>query len=189
MEEPLVALFDSDGTLFDYDGKLREDLGKIGSPAEKEAIFGHENRPEYLQKRIELITSSESWWENLPKFKLGWDILEVAKYLGFRIMILTQAPRRNPAAWSGKKRCFDKHFGEDFDITLTRDKGLVYGKVLVDDFPEYIERWLSHRPRGLVIMPANEMNKDFRHSQVIRYDGTNIDEVKKALQDLKEHAG
>jgi hypothetical protein len=22
---------------------------------------------------------------------------------------------QNPAAWSGKKKCIDKHFGEDFD--------------------------------------------------------------------------
>ena len=26
-------------------------------------------------------------------------------------------------------------------VTITMDKGLVYGKVLVDDYPPYVERW------------------------------------------------
>jgi hypothetical protein len=44
-------------------------------------------------------------------------------------MILTQGPRKNPASWAGKKKCIDRHLGQDADITITRDKGLVYGKV------------------------------------------------------------
>ena len=186
MENELIALFDSDGTLFDYEGQLKKDLKKIMAPCEKEFKFTFKKKPDYIENRIRLITSPESWWENLPKFKLGWDILEVAKSLGFKIMILTQAPRTIPEAWTGKKKCFDKNFGQDFDVTLTRNKGLVYGKVLVDDFPEYIEKWLKWRKRGLVIMPANEENKNFKHPQVIRYDGTNIKEVKNSLKKLKQ---
>jgi hypothetical protein len=30
-------------------------------------------------------------------------------------------------------------------------------------------------------MPAHEYNKDFKHPNVIRYDGTNIEEVKERL--------
>ena len=181
----LIALFDMDGTLFDYEAQLKEDLSKIASPEEKEIRFNFEDNPKYLQNRIDLITSHESWWQNLPKFKLGWDVLEITKKLGFHHTILTQGPRSKPAAWSGKKRCADEHFGENFDITLTRNKGLVYGKVLVDDFPGYIEKWLKHRKNGLVIMPANEGNENFKHPQVIRYDGTNLEEVKNALEEVK----
>jgi|GEM_PF-4745712 len=39
----------------------------------------------------------------------------------------------------------------------------------------YIERWLTWRPRGLVIMPAQPWNEDFRHSNVLRYNGKNLD--------------
>jgi hypothetical protein len=63
-------------------------------------------------------------------------------------------------------------------VTITHDKGLVYGAVLVDDWPDYILKWLEHRPRGLVIMPAHDHNAGFTHHNVVRYDGTNIDEVK-----------
>ena len=62
-------------------------------------------------------------------------------------------------------------------IHITQDKSVHYGKVLVDDYPGYIEAWLEHRPRGLVIMPAHDHNKDFVHAQVVRYDGTDLDEV------------
>lgn len=185
MDNDLIALFDMDGTLFDYNLGLKAELNKIRSPSESEVKFNFNNNPEYLRNRIDLITSSESWWENLPKFQLGWDVLAIVKELGYRIHILTQGPKKNPAAWSGKKKCIDKHFGEDFDLTLTRNKGLVYGKVLVDDYPEYIDKWLEWRKRGLVIMPANDFNKNYSNPQVIRYDGNNLKEVYEALVKIK----
>ena len=72
------------------------------------------------------------------------------------------------------------------DVIITRDKGLVYGKILVDDYPGYVERWLEWRPRGTVIMPANEENKNFSHQNVIRYDGSNLNEIKEAIKSTKE---
>lgn len=181
-----IALFDMDGTLCDYDKPLSERLERLKSPHEPICKMPlRDNAPDYIKERADLIRASEKWWEELPKFKLGWDILGVARELGYRIVILTQGPRKNPASWSGKKRWIDKNLGTDVDITITRDKGLVYGKVLVDDFPGYIERWLKWRKRGLVIMPASEENKDFHHPQVVRYDGSNLLEVRSAMEKAK----
>ena len=181
-----IALFDIDGTLCDYDRGLSRALEKLRSPGEP--IFRppiRDNVPPYIKARADLIRSNEEWWVKLPKFKLGWDVLEVAQSLDYRIMILTQGPRRNPASWSGKKRWIDKNLGPDVDMTITRDKGLVYGKVLVDDYPDYIKGWLKWRKHGLVIMPANESNRDFRHEQVIRYDGSNLEQVAQAMERAK----
>lgn len=182
-----IALFDLDGTLFDYDKALLNSLKSIKSPEENKSFDIHDsNLPDYLKKRIDMIRSSSSWWENLEKFKLGWDILEVAKSLGYRIMILTQGPKKFPLSWMAKKKIVDKYLGPETDITITRDKGLVYGKILVDDYPGYIQRWLDWRDRGLVIMPANEQNKNYSHPRVIRYDGSNLELVKKAIKAVKE---
>lgn len=90
---------------------------------------------------------------------------------------MTQGPRRNPKSWMGKKMWVDINLGEDIDVTITRNKSLVYGKVLVDDYPEYIKGWLKWRPRGVVIMPANESNINFLHPQVTRYNGHNLPEI------------
>jgi 5'-nucleotidase len=180
-----IALFDMDGTLCDYDKSLKEELAKLSAPGEPTFKTNYpRNAPKWLENRRNLITKSQDWWANLPKFQLGWDVLDVAKDLDYRLMILTQGPATKPLAWSGKHLWLNEHL-PGVDITMTRDKSLVYGKVLVDDFPDYIMGWLGHRPRGLVIMPANEGNKDFRHEQVIRYDGTNLDQVREAMDMAK----
>ena len=177
-----IALFDMDGTLCDYEKSLREELEKLRSPEEIPYTDPIRDAPPHIQNRSDMIRASEEWWANLPRFQLGWDVLEIAQGLGYDIMILTQGPRRNPASWSGKKRWIDENLGPDLDVTITRNKGAVYGKVLVDDFSVYVEKWLTWRPRGTVIMPANDSNQDFEHEHVIRYDGTNLEQVKEALR-------
>ncbi len=177
-----IALFDMDGTLCDRDKGLFEALEKIRNPSEEQVHSLHAKKyPDYIKARADLIRQQGSWWENLPKFQLGWDFLEIAKKEGFRIIILTQGPKDKPHSRSGKIKWINKNL-PGTDVTITRDKGLVYGKILVDDYPEYIERWIGFRPRGLVIMPANEGNKDFKHPNVIRYDGTNLGEVERAVK-------
>ena len=180
-----IALFDMDGTLCDYDAVLSADLEKLRNP--DEPIFSSpiiDDAPEYIKARANSIKQSVEWWENLPKLQLGWDILKVAQIMHYRIMILTQAPRTNPNALAGKLRWILKN-APDVDFTMTRDKGLVYGKVLVDDFPGYIKRWLRWRPRGTVIMPASQENQHYSHHQVLRYDGTNLDAVRILLEKAK----
>lgn len=180
-----IALFDLDGTLCDYDGALIEKLNNLRCPQEgKLDEMPRGDLPSWFSARANLIRSSVDWWANLPQFKLGMDVWEVAGNIGFRRMILTAGPRRNPNAWAGKKMWIDNNLGEDVEVTITRDKGLVYGRMFVDDWPEYIMRWLEWRPRGLVIMPAHKKNRGFVHPQVIRYDGKNLEEVQEAMVKL-----
>ncbi len=186
MEIENIALFDMDGTLCDYDTGLITELNKIKSPGEPEIQLPiKDNAPKYLRERADLVRSCKSWWAELPRFELGFDVWKIAEELEYRRVILTQGPRRNANAWTGKKLWIDNNLGPDTDMIITRDKGLVYGKVLVDDFPGYIDRWLQWRPRGLVIMPANKGNEDYVHKQVIRYDGSNLAEVTQAMQEAK----
>ena len=161
-----------DGTLCDYDSALLRDLNLLRNPhAEPELKdIPHDGIAPWLQKRVDVICDNEHWWLNLETIGRGVQVFHFARSMGYRMMICTQAPRRNPNALSGKKRWLDKHFGVDLDFTLTRDKGLVYGRVLMDDYPKYILRWLAWRPRGLVIMPSRKWNLSFSHSQVVRLD-------------------
>lgn len=169
----LIALFDSDGTLFDYNKAMLQRLQNLQSPEEGPltTVPRGDDVPSYLRARMNLISASKEWWAKIPKLDLGFNVLYTCQGMEFRCIILTQGPKWNPEAWAGKKMLIDANLGKNFDITITRDKSLVYGKVLVDDYPPYIEAWLKWRPRGLVIMPGNENNKDFTHPQVIRYGG------------------
>jgi len=182
-----IALFDMDGTICDYVGSMKLELEKLRAPNESYIDpFEIDNDPEYqyLWGRMDLIKSDEMWWANLPKFKLGFDILALTKELGFYNEILTQAPKSNPAALAGKLRWIINNLDGDIDFTLTRNKSRHYGKVLIDDYPGFILPWLKHRPRGLVIMPLNRYNKEFVHDQVIMYDGQNINQIREALLKL-----
>jgi len=189
MKKEIIALFDMDGTICDYVGSIKEELKKLRAPDEEFIDpFKIEDNPkyQYLWNRMDLIKADENWWANMPKFKLGFDVLQLTTDLGYYNEILTQAPKGNPAALAGKLKWIKKNINGEIDFTMTRNKSRHYGKVLVDDFPGFILSWLEHRPRGIAIMPLNEYNKDFTHKQVIVYNGKNLDEVKKALMKLRD---
>lgn len=179
-----IALFDLDGTLCDYDGAIRRDLEGIRGPSDPDYTSFDENMPPYIKERIKLIRNQQGWWEKLDELKLGFDVLSLARELEFIIHILTKGPRSATNAWSEKTTWSLRHV-PGAGITQTEDKGLVYGKLLVDDFPGYINQWLMWRPRGLVIMPGHDYNKGFEHLQVVRYDGSNLEQVKEAMTKAK----
>lgn len=186
--EKNVALFDMDGSIADYATALAIDLLKISSPSDE--VITPENvhdlpRSEHMKNRMELIKNQTGWWLGLEPIKNGMDILKLAAEVGFDIHILTKGPRSAPVAWKEKLEWCQKHVDPivpDVDVHVTSDKGLFYGKVLYDDFPDYMTAWLEHRPRGLGIMPVTNSNKKFHHPNVIKYDGTNVQEVKQALE-------
>jgi 5'-nucleotidase len=185
----MIALFDLDDTLADYRGQVLRDLKRIASDGEPPVAEVFSTKP-YLSARRKMITAQVGWWLNLPKFQLGWDVLEVVKELGYSVSILTKGPKTNHTAWSEKLQWCNKHLVKYIDgVTICHDKSIVYGAVLVDDFPAYIKSWLDHRPRGLVIMPAHDYNSDFIHPQVVRYDGTNILEVRTRLSERRAKDG
>lgn len=177
-----VGYFDMDNTLFDYEGQMRRDMEKLLAFCETLPDNLWDESMPYLKARMDLIKSVPGWWRNLPKFQLGWDVYEVAKALGFDINILTKGPKSKPHAWAEKVECITKHFGCDISIDIVGStKKRAWGLFLVDDYPEYVKGWLQHRPRGLVVMPAQPYNLQFKHPNLIRYDGSNIEEVRKAL--------
>jgi len=184
----LVALVDMDGTLCDYDSAMRRDLELLRSPGEQVEFPDLDtDAPPWLRARRDLIHRQPGWWRSLPRFQLGFDVLAQIQELGFEVHVLTKGPLAAPSAWSEKLEWCQQHL-TGVPVTITRDKGLVYGKVLVDDWTPYVERWLRWRPRGLVILPAHPWNKGFTHPNAIRYDGSNLAEVRAALVRLKERA-
>lgn len=171
-----VALFDMDGTIADYLGKIQADLRKIGNEPVPEKLHG-ENLPAWLNNRINLIKSATGWWETLPFIESGKGLIELCREIGFGIHILTQGPVNTKNAWTEKFAWCETHvksIAPEYGISVTRNgKGLHYGRVFVDDWPPFMEEWLAHRPRGLGLMPISPENKEFSHAQVLKYDPLN----------------
>lgn len=178
-----VALFDMDSTLCDFDGAMRRDLESLAAPNEgKEFTDIYYEKIPHIGARRDLIKRQPGWWLKLERLQHGFDLLQVCKDIGFNIHILTKGPYRTTPAWGEKAQWCREHL-PGVPVTISEDKGLVYGRVLVDDWPQYFTRWLEWRPRGLVIVPAHPWNANVVHPNVIRYDGTNKDQVRKALQE------
>lgn len=167
--EDKLALFDMDGTLADYEGRLREDLLRLAAPGEPAPKLHWDEGEPWIDARMALIKSMPGWWLGLERLPSGFLVMDLVREVGFSVHVLTKGPRRTAVAWSEKLLWCQRHIHADVDITITQDKGLVYGRVLVDDFQPYLEGWLKHRPRGLGLMPLTEYNKGFRHPNVIHY--------------------
>lgn len=176
-----IALVDMDGTIANYQAALTSEMERLQSPNEPQYNFYGE-QPPYLEAREALIKRQVGFWRTLPKIQLGFDIVEDLRSIGYGLHILTKGPRTTVSAWTEKVEWCKVNI-PDADITVTHDKSLVYGRVLIDDFPPYFLGWLAKRPRGLVICVAQECNKGFgTEKNIIRYDGTNRQQVRDALQ-------
>jgi len=180
-----IALFDFDGVLADYDLAMARDYEKIKSPGDLPyCSFKRDEEPPYVKERIKLIRCNPGWWRNLPEYKPGFDILKIAIDLGFQIRTSTKGPLSAINSLTEKGEWFKEHIkslAPESKLTITEDKGGIYGTVLVEDYWENIEKWLVWRERGLVVMPAHPWNEEHSHPSVIRYDGTNIDQVRERM--------
>jgi hypothetical protein len=184
-----IGLFDLDGSVADYDARMRDDWNALRHPDEPFVPHPHslDSQP-WAKARIRLIRRQPGWWRNLDKLQLGFDVLEIARELEFENHALTKGPDSQAAAWAEKVDWIHEH-APDLLITISQKKSLVYGKFLCDDWPKYYLPWLEVRPRGIAIVPAQPWNEDHcKHPRIIRYDGTNLAEVRAKLVELRATA-
>ena len=170
VSEP-VALVDLDGTLADFDGEMTRQMRLLQAPGEEPFVnLGNFEGPPHIEARKLLIKSQPGFWRNLPRLAIGFEILDLLRELRFVTHVLSKTPRRPLAAHTEKAEWCEIHV-PDLPVMLTKDKGLHYGKVLVDDWPPFIERWLTWRRRGFVVVPAQPWNASFVHPNAFRYTG------------------
>ncbi len=147
-----------------------------------------EERP-YVKERRWLIQRQPGFWRNLERLKLGFDIVDELRALQFSLHVLTKGPTSTPNAWGEKVEWCKEHI-PDAIVTVAGDKSLVYGRVLVDDWPPYFLKWLEVRPRGLVVCVEHSWNKDVNHPNVFHYNGSNRADLRmRLLQAYERESG
>jgi 5'(3')-deoxyribonucleotidase len=183
-----VALIDLDGTVADYDEAIVREMRAIQSP--EEAPFGSQHGARevpFVEARRKLIQRQPGFWRKLKPIARGFEVVEDLRSLKFSLHVLTKGPTSTPSAWSEKVEWCQEYLA-DATVTVTGDKSLVYGRILFDDYPPYFLEWLEVRPRGLVVCLAHPWNEGFakggrdERPNVLRYDGTNRDELREALR-------
>jgi 5'-nucleotidase len=168
--EQKVALIDLDGTLADYHAACMAGLRALLAPGEELVdpwMIDRDDRPEWVNVRRDMVSNQPGFWRNLARIEDGFSVLDVLRNIGYSLMVLTKGPVRKTSAWTEKVDWCAQHL-PGVAVTVTHDKSLVYGRVLFDDYPEYIVPWLRHRPRGLVAMLDQPWNRSFQHPQVVR---------------------
>jgi 5'-nucleotidase len=175
-----IALIDLDGTTADFDGEMSRRMLPLYSPGETTYDEVYDGVPPHIEARRDLIKHTPGFWEGLPRVELGFHVVEYLRETGYQLNVLTKCSKRNAPAWAEKINWCCKHL-PDASYTITELKSLVYGRVLVDDYPPYFLLWLEVRPRGVVISVAHPWNEGIKHPRVVRYDGTNMAEVRAAI--------
>lgn len=185
-----VGLFDMDGTLANYEKAMRSwlDLMKESSEPHYEV---HAREPSYFYERHRVIRRQPGFWRNLEKIDVGFEVLRIAQEVGFRnIHACTRGPSDCPSAWSEKFEWIQKHkesglLPNSMKITVTEDKGTVYGRFLCDDHIPFLNRWLEHRKRGLAILVLpvpRKIDFDSLHPNIVCFDGSQVNELKSKLE-------
>lgn len=164
-----IALLDMDGTVADYNSAMTFELNKLKSEYEPDLVQHFMNNvdeePGYIAARRRLISSIHGFWKSLPVIPLGLGIYNRLLWTGFEVHVLTKGPPKKPNAWSEKLEWCRTYLPEA-KVIIAEDKSLVYGDLLVDDWPNYYTAWQEAHPDKLVIIPDQVWNvgKDTIHS-------------------------
>jgi 5'(3')-deoxyribonucleotidase len=185
-----IGLFDLDGTMADFDKSMAHHLELLRSPGEDPAKdeTAFEDIP-HMKARRRLIKQLPGFWRTFSRLQAGFDILALMEDLKFSNYVLSKSPRKFPLAASEKIGWCVEHL-PNLPVILSEEKSLVYGKVLVDDWPSYVEKWVKFRPRGLVISVAQRWNEGIEKlspaGNIIRYSGPEqLPDIKARLVEIR----
>jgi len=169
MTKKPIAFFDLDNTLCDYDSAIKRDYNDFEKPEYPAYDPANKNIPE-LRKFVDELRSKPNWWLNLEPYEQGFDILKICVEIGFEPHILTKGPRNCQNSWTEKLLWCQKYL-PGVPVTITQDKSITRGHLLVDDYPPYLEEWLEKNQYSWGIMPLQTYNSYFDHERVFEYHG------------------
>ncbi len=183
-----IALVDLDGTLCNYSEAILERLVELRGPNDSPEDEMKSELPPHILARRRMIESTPGFWRNLKPIPAGLQLASLLVELAFDTHVFTKGPSYNSSAWAEKFEWCRLHVPE-LRVIVSEDKSLVHGDILVEDWPPYINQWRRRCPKGSVIIPAQPWNEDAEAGLLensIRYDGTNLIEVRTLLESVRQ---
>lgn len=77
----------------------------------------------------------------------------------YEVVFVTWSPNLNQI--KAKNDWLAENYGEDIPVIHTEHKHLIDAHVLIDDNPEMVENFLSHKPGRIVMKYRTEVNQDW----------------------------
>ena len=186
LQQP-IALVDLDGTLCNCSEAIRERLVELRGPNDSPEDELEIEPPQYILARRRVIMNMPGFWRNLKPISSGLQLVSLLVELEFDTHVFTKGPKDSPGAWAEKFE-WCRIFVPQLRVIVAEDKSLVVGDVLVEDWLPYIDMWRRRNPNGFVIIPAqpwNTGNEAEILANSIRYDGTNLTEIRTRLNFLR----
>jgi len=184
----LVALVDLDGTIADCSKSLRKHLKKLRGPNDDSSDEDKLEPPPYILARQRLIMSTPGFWLDLEPIPSGLQLIDLLYELNFDTHVFTKGPKVNSNAWAEKVE-WCRAYVPDVKVIIADDKSLVSAEVLVEDWLPHIVQWRRRFPSGFVIIPTQSWNIETdveRLEKALRYDGTNLKQVRTHLEALRK---
>ena len=144
---------DLGGTLCDCDARLRDGLAQLDGAHDPAGDESPEVAAAHQESRRRLVMAAPGFWRDLPPLAVGFELLELVRELGFSVHVVTKGPHDVPAAWADKVRWCRRHL-PGVPVVVTDSKTLVFGHVLIDDWPPYVADWQRQWPEALAVVPG-----------------------------------
>jgi hypothetical protein len=179
-----IALIDLGGTLCDCSERLRDGLARLDGAPDPPGDGSPDVAAAHREARRRLVMAAPGFWRELPPLAVGFELLELVRELGFRVHVVTKGPHDVPAAWANKVSWCRRHL-PGVPVIVTDSKTLIFGHVLIDDWPPYVHDWQRQWPEALAVVPVQPWNDDLPlGARVLRYDSASRVEVRDALREL-----
>lgn len=147
--EKLIILVDMDNTICDLDGALISALSQLsqatpapGPVVDWQALIRQRSHFELDSKTDELareIMLKPGFFANLDPMEGAVGALLELEKRGYHVVLCTSAIRESEHCVADKCAWVRRHLGPRWDrekLTISKDKTLIRGKILIDDRPE-----------------------------------------------------
>lgn len=164
-----------DGCIADWNTPAVKMLKELESPSEA-GLYDYDNvhlmqdKYPHFEARVNLIMERKGFWLNLNPIPAGiqlyWKLTQ-----HFDTYILTKAPPMSSLAWGEKIDWLHKHIDPNIKkvITVSHDKGMVYGDIFFEDYGKNVRSWTAKHPHGHIILPDRTWNQEVNHPNVHRW--------------------
>lgn len=178
-----VALFGI-GAILDCEKGMEDKIKSLEIPNMKKSKF-----KDFPNRKIieSLVMEDSAWWRNLPKNKLGFDIIKLIDELVYNIEILTVKKNGSNHISNEIENCLRDHFGKQYSkieiIPTDRLYSSCEKEILIDTSKENINYWLKYSKSPLVIpsktfIAFEEIEKEIDGCRAIYYNGVNLEQIK-----------